>query len=229
MANTSTTGYGFRSVMAIGSTPATQGQAEYQLYDAGGGAFNKFWKNDPVSLNDGTSVAAEQGFLQSAAYATTDDSRAGGNSYNSAGTSPKLVGVFNGAFYVDASTSKPTWVNALNSGTDFGTDYNTGSSNGIAFVIDNPNQEYQCRTGAVATTTTLTQADFGNRYNCSNQGSTGTGGQSDVRLDVDTADAAGNMFSLVRSANEPNQTDMTDVNGGVDVIVAINPASNLYK
>jgi len=27
MANASTTGYGFRSVMATGSTPATQGQA----------------------------------------------------------------------------------------------------------------------------------------------------------------------------------------------------------
>jgi|TARA_R110002012_G_scaffold18565_6_gene68076 hypothetical protein len=229
MANAQTSGYGFRSVMAIGSTPATQGQSEYQLYDTDGGAFNTFYKNDPVSLNDGNSVAAEAGFLQDAGYATTDDGRAGGNSYDSTGTSPKLVGIFNGAYYVDSTTSKPTWVNSLASGANFGTDYNTGSSNGIAFVIDNPNQEFQVRSGAVATTTTFTQADIGNRYNCSNQGGTGTSGQSDVRLDVDTADAAGNMFTLIRVAGEPNQTDKTDVNGGVDVVVAINPASSLYK
>ena len=68
MANDSTAGYGCRAVMTVGATPATSGQSEYKLYDAGGGAFNTIFKGDPVSLNDGTSVAGEKGYIQDATY-----------------------------------------------------------------------------------------------------------------------------------------------------------------
>ena len=40
--------------------------------------------------------------------------------------SPLLVGVFNGAHYVAASTSKPTWANSFDVGTTVAIDYNTG-------------------------------------------------------------------------------------------------------
>ena len=212
MANASTTGYGFRSVMATGSTPATQGQAEYQLFDGDGGAFNKIWKNDPVSLNDGGAVSAEAGFLHCAAFATTDDGKAGGNSYNSAGTSPKLAGIFNGAFYVDASTSKPTWVNALNSGTEFGTHYNTGSTNGIAFVIDNPNvlfeaQEDSTEIGASWPDERGSNANFVSTH----AGSTKTGRSKQELASSDVGATAAN-FRVVELSKDPDNSDTASAN-----------------
>ena len=59
MANTSTAGYGLRAVMTVGSTPATSGQAEYQILGEGattGSAVTSktFFKGDLVSINDGT-------------------------------------------------------------------------------------------------------------------------------------------------------------------------------
>ena len=140
MANNSTAGYGCRAVMTVGSTPATSGQSEYKLYDYAGAAFNTIFKGDPVSLNAGTQ-AAEKGYIQDATYDSTDDDNSGGAGWQNS-ADPLLLGVFNGAFYIDAGTSKPTFANSVPSGTNFAVDYNTGSSTGSAFVMDNPLQEY---------------------------------------------------------------------------------------
>jgi len=40
MANASTTGFGLRTVMNVGNTPATSGQSEYQIQTAPGVATN---------------------------------------------------------------------------------------------------------------------------------------------------------------------------------------------
>ena len=53
-----------------------------------------------------------------------------------------LVGVFNGAFFVDSTTLKPTFANSVAAGARFGTNPNTGSTDGIGFVNDDPFQEY---------------------------------------------------------------------------------------
>ena len=53
--------------------------------------------------------------------------------------------MFNGAFYIDSSTSKPTFANSVAASTTFGTDYNTGSNDGIGFVNDNPNKNMLLR------------------------------------------------------------------------------------
>ena len=219
MANDSTAGYGCRAVMTVGSTPATSGQSEYKLFDAGGGAFNTIFKGDPVSLNDGTSVAGEKGYIQDATYDSTDDSNSGGAGWQN--TDPLLVGVFNGGFWVDSGTSKPTWSNSVPSGTNFGTDYNTGSSDGTAFVLDNPNQEFNMRSNAA-----WQQNDVGLNYNTGDNGATGKNGLSDERLSIETV-AATSMFTLVRGANVPGQNDYAAV--GSDVVVVIAKGSHLYN
>ena len=87
MANTSTAGYGLRAVMTVGSTPATSGQAEYQILGEGattGSAVTSktFFKGDLVSINDGTgAVAGQKGYIQDASYATTDDGGDGGAAF----------------------------------------------------------------------------------------------------------------------------------------------------
>lgn len=219
MANDSTAGYGCRAVMTVGSTPATSGQSEYKLYDYAGAAFNTIFKGDPVSLNAGTQ-AAEKGYIQDATYDSTDDDNSGGAGWQNS-ADPLLVGVFNGAFYIDAGTSKPTFANSVTSGTNFAVDYNTGSSDGTAFVLDNPNQEFNMRANAA-----WQQNDVGLNYNTGDNGATGISGMSDERLSIATV-ATTSMFTLIRGANIPGQNDYAS--GGSDVVVMIAKASHLYN
>tara|TARA_R100001460_G_scaffold3681_1_gene10979 strand:+ start:589 stop:1248 length:660 start_codon:yes stop_codon:yes gene_type:complete len=219
MANDSTAGYGCRAVMTVGSTPATSGQSEYKLYDYAGAAFNTIFKGDPVSLNAGTQ-AAEKGYIQDATYDSTDDDNSGGAGWQNS-ADPLLVGVFNGAFYIDAGTSKPTFANSVTSGTNFAVDYNTGSSDGTAFVLDNPNQEFNMRANAA-----WQQNDVGLNYNTGDNGATGISGMSDERLSIATVGAT-SMFTLIRGANIPGQNDYASE--GSDVVVMIAKASHLYN
>ena len=234
MANTSTAGYGLRAVMTVGNTPATSGQSEYQILGQGATAgtavlSQTFFKGDTVSINDGTGAGAAGGatgagglgYIQDATYVATDDAGLGGASWTNA-TSPLLVGVFNGAYYVAGSTSKPTWANSFDNGTTVTTDYNTGSAGVAAFVMDNPNQEYHIRANDA-----WTQADVGTTFNTGSNGGTGISGMSDERLDVTTAAAATSALTLIRSANVPDQKDQTV--GGSDVVVLINKASALFN
>jgi hypothetical protein len=227
MANTSTAGYGLRAVMTVGSTPATSGQSEYQILGegatAGSAVVSKtFFKGDTVSINSGAgAVAGQLGYIQDATYALTDDGVVGGAAWTNA-TSPLLVGVFNGAYYVAGSTSKPTWANSFDNGTTVTTDYNTGTANVSAFVIDNPFQEYNIRANDA-----WTQGDVGTSFNTGSNGATGISGMSDERLGVDVAAAATKALVLLRSANVPDQKDQTV--GGSDVVVLINKASALFN
>jgi len=177
MANASTTGFGLRAVMNVGNTPATSGQSEYLIQTAPGvGSF----KGDPVSFQDS---GGNQGFVQDASFTTTDDGGAGGTSYSNS-TDALLIGVFNGFFYID-STGKPTFANSVAASTTTSVNYNTGSNNITAFVIDNSSQEY-----------------------------------------VIKADAA-LMFTVVRSANDPENNDL--LAAGANVIVTIGKSSALYN
>jgi hypothetical protein len=213
--------------MTVGSTPATSGQAEYQILGEGattGSAVTSktFFKGDTVSINDGTgAVAGQKGYIQDATYATTDDAGAGGADFTNA-ASPLLVGVFNGAYYVAASTSKPTWSNSFDNGTTVAVDYNTGTRKVCGFVMDNPNQEYNIRANDP-----WTQADVGTSFNTGSNGATGISGMSDERLDVNTAAAATSALTLLRNAEIPDQRDQSV--GGCDVVVIINKASALFN
>ena len=215
MAN-QTAGFGFRQAPTVGSTPATGGQAEYMVKSGlGVGIF----QNNPVSQQH---TSGDDGYLQDTTADTMDDGIAGGVDW-STGTSniQPLVGVFNGIFYIDSSTSKPTFANHVLASTTFGTDYNTGSSDGIGFVNDNPMQEYTCKADAA-----VTQANLLNTFNPTDGATVGTSsnGQSTVKLDV-TGTAATSMFRIVRTANDPGSNDNTVANS--NVIVQIDPAASI--
>ena len=207
MANASTTGFGLRTVTTVGNTPATSGQSEYKIKSGlGVGIF----KNNPVSLQD-------------ASFATTDDGGQGGATYDNSGHAP-LIGVFNGCFFVNSTTSKPTFANSVAASTTFGTDYNTGSDDGLGFVNDNPFQEYETKADAA-----VTQAMYGDAgYNVNSfTASDAVSGQSTVTLDIGGGAASTHMFKLVRSANDPENKDNTAT--GSNQIVVIAGASNLYN
>ena len=198
MAANQTEGFGFRQAPTVGSTPATGGQAEYKIKSGlGVGIF----QNNPVSHQH---TAGDDGYLQDTTAATMDDGIAGGAGW-STGTSniQPIIGVFNGAFYINASTKKPTFANHILAGTTFAKDYNTGSDDGIGLVNDNPMQEYTCKADAA-----VTQANLLHTFNPNDGATTGTQyeGQSTVKLDI-TGTAATSMLRIVRTANAPANND----------------------
>jgi len=216
MAN-QTAGFGFRQAPTVGSTPATGGQAEYKVKSGLGiGIF----QNNPVSqqYTDG-----DDGYLQDITAGTMDDGIAGGVDW-STGTSniQPIVGVFNGIFYINSSTSKPTFANHVLASTTFGTDYNTGSSDGIGFVNDNPMQEYTCKADAA-----VTQANLLITFNPTDGATVciSSNDQSTVKLDIGTA-AATCQFKVVRTANDPANNDNTVLNSNVIVMIAPTAAAN---
>ena len=216
MAN-QTAGFGFRQAPTVGSTPATGGQAEYKVKSGLGiGIF----QNNPVSQQH---TSGDDGYLQDITAGTMDDGIAGGVDW-STGTSniQPIVGVFNGIFYINSSTSKPTFANHVLASTTFGTDYNTGSSDGIGFVNDNPMQEYTCKADAA-----VTQANLLSTFNSTDGATAGTqtNGQSTVKLDIGTA-AATCQFKVVRTANDPANNDNTVLNSNVIVMIAPTAAAN---
>jgi hypothetical protein len=207
--------------MTVGNTPATSGQSEYNIQTAPGvGSY----KGDPVSVQK----AGNQGFVQDASFTVTDDGGDGGTSFNNT-TQALLIGVFNGFFYI-SSTGKPTFANSVDASTATSVNYNTGSNNILAYVIDNSSQEYVIKADAALGTDAATaQARFGSvsQMNTNNYtASSNIDGQSITTLDIGSA-ATTAMFTLVRSANDPENSDLTAA--GANVIVKIAKSSSLYN
>ena len=220
MANANSAGFGFQSVMTLGNTPSTQGLSEYSLKS---GTAKRINQNDPAS-KQGT--GGDDGYIQDAAHTTMADGVTGGAGWaNNASTIQAITGVFNGAFYVNSTTSKPTWANTIVESTTFGTDYNTGSDDGLAFVNDNPMQEYVCKADEACLQAKMLPSLT---YNCEDGGTTAkqTSGQSTIKLDIGATAAAGagqGMFQVVRSANDPENKDLSAADA--NVIVRFAPGS----
>ena len=84
MANTSTTGYGCRAIETVGNTPATQGQSRYSILS---GLGVRILKNEPIGPQDGS---GDDGYMQSIAPATMDDTGTGGASWDADTTTPEV-------------------------------------------------------------------------------------------------------------------------------------------
>ena len=130
--------------MNVGNTPATSGQSEYKIQTAPGVASNK---GDPMNVQN----AGNQGFIQDVAFTTLDSGGVGGTAWSTAGgnAEPGCIGVFNGAFFID-SAGKPTFSNNVVASQATSINYNTGSNDILAFVNDNPQQEYVIKADAAS-------------------------------------------------------------------------------
>ena len=214
MANRSTSGFGLRMAMRLGNTPAIGGQSKYAIKSGlGVGIF----KGNPASIQ----LAGDTGFIQESAFSTTDDGNDGGIDFTTANDA-LLVGVHNGVFFIDGTTSKPTFANSVAASATFGTNPNTGSTDGVAFVNDDPDQEYVVKADAA-----VGQAIFGL---CGNINDFAAGdakdGASTATFDSGTQGET-KMFRIVRSAEDPDNEDLTVA--GANIIVVINAAANTYR
>ena len=149
-----------------------------------------------VKMFQGSSVRVVNGYVTTAQAAITNTT----------------IGVLNGVFYNAATTLKPTWQNYYSDVTP------ANSENTTAFVLDNPFQLYNVSADAA-----VPQADHLETYGLTvtAAGST-TSGQSSSELTYGTRAATANQWRLLRSAEDPENQDITAANATFVVVQNLN-------
>ena len=125
-----------------------------------------------------------------------------------ANTSEAVVGVFNGCFFTDPTTGKPTFKNFYPASTN--------ASDITAFVIDDPDAVFLMNADAA-----FTRADLFKNYSLdSNNGSTTTG-ISEAMLDVGTSGTATTFaVQAIDISQDPENSDTSTSNA--NILVRIN-------
>ena len=176
--------FGLRPYRKLDGTPLVGAQNRYKIAD---GYATAIYQGDLVRpLTDGTVV------------------RHVGN------TSYAVIGVFNGCFYNDPTTQKPTYSNYYPGGI-------TPTQGQItAFVVDDPDAVFLVNADAVFAQANL----FGNYSLSVANGSTKTG-ISEMQLDVSTQGTAGTFaVQAIDISQDPENDDQTTSNA--NVLVRIN-------
>ena len=167
----------------------------------------------PAGTLGSTPATSGQGkYKIDAGYATTIFQ--GGAVASSAGyiidgqtTDAPILGVLNGIFYNAATTLKPTFSNHYVQVTP------ANSEDIDAFVFDNPQQQY-----VVATDATVAQAGFLETYDMNTSAGSTTTGRSSATLDIGDTSADAASFRLLRSAEDPENEDLSAAFASVVVV-----------
>ena len=122
-------------------------------------------------------------------------------------TDAPILGVLNGIFYNAATTLKPTFANHYVQVTP------ANSEDIDAFVYDNPQQQY-----VVATDATVAQAGFLETYDMNASAGSTTTGKSSATLDIGDTSADAASWRLLRSAEDPENEDITAAFASVVVV-----------
>ena len=127
------------------------------------------------------------------------------------------VGVLYGIFYNAATTLKPTFASWYD-----GAITPANSEDIKAYVNDNPFQLYNVATDAeVATTIVGAHAIYLDTFDVNTGGSTTTG-RSNTTLDIGDTHVTNNTWRLIRSAEDPENSDLTAAYCTVVVIQNLN-------
>ena len=218
MANRNTVGFGLIPSGALGATPSTGGQNKYKI-DSGYGS--SIYLGQPVQYDTAGGANDNPGYIINGQDAITRST----------------IGVFNGCFYTDATTNKPTFSSYFPRTTA-----PANSEDVDAFIIDNPFQQYNVQLDTrLGATAAAAQAEMGktlgltvsaNGAASANSGST-LSGQSNSQLTVGTAsNAVANQWRLLRSAEDPENEDLittpqtnpalANFSGQATVVVVVN-------
>ena len=133
---------------------------------------------------------------------------AGNIDRHTANNSAAVIGVFNGCFYTDPTTSKPTFRNSY-PGSIVASDI-------TAFVVDDPDAVF-----LMDADDTFTRADLYQNYSVSTGGGNTTTGISEVQLDVSVSGTnASFVIQAIDISQDPDNSDTTTANA--NVLVRIN-------
>ena len=170
----------------------------------------------PYRKLDGTPlVGAQNRYTIASSYATAIFQGdlvipvAAGNVERYAGnTSDAVVGVFNGCFYTDPTTQKPTFKNYYPGGV--------AASDITAFVVDDPDAVFLVDADA-----TFARADIFKNYSLTTVSGNTKTGISSQQLDVETS-GTGTTFVVqaIDISQDPDNSDVSAANG--NVLVRIN-------
>ena len=170
----------------------------------------------PYRKLDGTPlVGAQNRYTIASGYATAiyqgdlvQPTTAGNIERHTANTSDAVVGVFNGCFYTDPTTSKPTYKN-----------YYPGSisaSDITAFVVDDPDAVF-----LIDADEAFTRANLFANYSVTNTTGVTQTGISKVQLDVSaTGTAATFVVQAIDISQDPDNSDTATSNA--NILVRIN-------
>ena len=177
--------FGFRAVGGMGSSYETQGTSKYQITD---NYSSSIFQGDVVMTGDAGNDA--EGTTTVAGYIAP-----------AAAGDPNNVGIFNGCFYNDPTTQKPTWKNY------YPTDTNITTGKIDAFVYDNPQQLFEAQTSG-----TFTQSDAGNLGDIGTYvaGSTINGRSKEELTDASISNTA--TFRIIRLSEDPSNSDTSSAN-----------------
>ena len=172
----------------------------------------------PYRKLDGTPlVGAQNRYVVKSGYATQifqgDLVQPTSNGFiekHTANTSDAVVGVFNGVFYNDPTTQKPTYSN-----------YYPGSitptqGDITAFVVDDPDAVFLMDADA-----TFARADLYKNYSLTNTTGVTQTGLSKAQLDVSVSGTAGTFaVQAIDISQDPDNSDVTSANA--NILVRIN-------
>ena len=196
MANRNTQGFGLIPAGTLGATPSTGGQNKYKIDS---GYATSLYMGMPVQYDSASGANVDPGYVVTAQDAIT----------------VPTIGVFNGCFFTDANTLKPTFSSFYPGGTTPAANVNNGDTD--AFVIDNPWQQYvvqlDTRLGA---SLDAAQVNMGRTMGLTVRAegtTTASGstisGQSNGQLTVGTVHDINNQWRLLRVAEDPENEDLT--------------------
>ena len=133
---------------------------------------------------------------------------AGNIDRHTANNSAAVIGVFNGCFYTDPTTKKPTFRNSY-PGSIVASDI-------TAFVVDDPDAVFLMDADAA-----FTRADLYQNYSVTTGGGNTTTGISEVQLDVSVSGTnASFVIQAIDISQDPDNSDTTTANE--NVLVRIN-------
>ena len=172
--------FGFRPVQLNGAAYNGQGQSEYTIAS---GEVSPMFQGDPVILvaNGAIDIGSTAG--------------------------AELIGIFNGCFYTDPTTSKPTFSNSYPGGI--------AASDIKAFVIDDPNVIFEVKIDDA----NGGQAQVGTNANIATYGTGSTiSGISNVALDGSTFTTNnGANFRVIGLSTDVDNNDYTKANASIRV------------
>ena len=170
----------------------------------------------PYRKLDGTPlVGAQNRYTIASGYATAiyqgdlvEPKGTGNIEKHGANTSDAVVGVFNGVFYTDPTTQKPTFKNFYPGGI--------AASDITAFVIDDPDAVFLVDADAA-----FTRADLYKNYSVTNTTGVNATGISKAQLDVSVSGVTATFaIQAIDISQDPDNSDTSNANA--NVLVRIN-------
>ena len=178
--------FGFRQVGGLGSRPTSEGTSKYVIQSGTTGAI---YAGDVMTAGNGTTISEGGGPL---AYGYVGSSET---------DAVRNVGIFNGCFYDDPTTSKPTFKNYWPGDVTV----TNPSAGATAFVYDNPDDLFEVQTSG-----TLTQVIASRGIDMAYTAGSTINGRSKEEITA-TAKSGGGL-AVVRISGDPSNSDTGNAN-----------------